>query len=130
MAHELDVLANETAEDENLATVISQIRRLIDGASLECGCRARVDELLLRFESLTARQREKRMLDQARRQRRRIAAIMELLHELDEIGYDDADRSVLVEARLLFEDIAEAAHQGARLLDVAAALPSSKAGVR
>ncbi|MBP1883837.1 hypothetical protein [Sinorhizobium mexicanum] len=129
MTREFDMLADETTHDENLVTVISQIRRLIDGASLECGCRTRVDELLLRFESLTARQREKRILDQARRQRRRIATIMELLHELDEIGYGDADRSVLVEARLLFEDIAEAALQGARLLNVAA-LPSSKAGVR
>ncbi|THK37878.1 hypothetical protein EHS39_12600 [Ensifer sp. MPMI2T] len=129
MVREIDVLADETTGDENLVTVISQIRRLIDGASLECGCRARVDDLLLRFESLTARQREKRMLDQARRQRRRIATIMELLHELDEIGYGDADRSVLVEARLLFEDIAEAALQGARLLNVAAS-PGSKAGVR
>ncbi|MDK1377643.1 MULTISPECIES: hypothetical protein [unclassified Sinorhizobium] len=129
MTREFDMLADETTHDENLVTVISQIRRLIDAASLECGCRTRVDELLLRFESLTARQREKRMLDQARRQRRRIATIMELLHELDEIGYGDADRSVLVEARLLFEDIAEAALQGARLLNVAA-LPSSKAAVR
>ncbi|MCA1406264.1 hypothetical protein I6F26_17730 [Ensifer sp. IC3342] len=130
MVREIDVLADETTGDENLVTVISQIRRLIDGAALECGCRARVDELLLRFESLTTRQREKRMLDQARRQRRRIATIMELLHELDEIGYGDADRSVLVEARLLFEDIAEAALQGARLLNVAATLPGSKAGMR
>ncbi|MBB4186470.1 hypothetical protein GGE07_003129 [Sinorhizobium terangae] len=129
MVREIDVLAGGSADDENLVAVIGQIRRLIDGAALECGCRARVDDLLLRFESLTARQREKRMLDQVRRRRRRIATIMELLHELDEIGYGDADRSVLVEARLLFEDIAEAALQGARLLNVAA-LPSSKAGVR
>ncbi|WFU50905.1 hypothetical protein [Sinorhizobium terangae] len=129
MVREIDVLAGGSADDENLVAVFGQIRRLIDGAALECGCRARVDDLLLRFESLTARQREKRMLDQVRRRRRRIATIMELLHELDEIGYGDADRSVLVEARLLFEDIAEAALQGARLLNVAA-LPSSKAGVR
>ncbi|MCY1379575.1 hypothetical protein D9M69_673080 [compost metagenome] len=41
---------------------------------------------------------------------------MELLRELDEIGYEEIDGSVLAEAHLLFEDIAEAARHGADIL--------------
>lgn len=131
MADELILSAKETTDDGNLADIIGSIRRLIDGATLDCACRTEIDQLLFQFETLAAGHHRRRRLDLARGQRRRIAAIMELLRELDEIGYEEADGSVLAEAQLLFEDIAEAARHGAdNLAGAMRGRPEIEAGAR
>lgn len=116
MADALILSVREPADDADPADIVAAIRRLIVGATLDCVCRAEIDQLLLQFERLTAGRHRRRRLDRARYQRRRIAAIAELLCELDEVDDEEVDGSLLAEAQLLFEDIAEAARTGAVIL--------------
>ncbi|OOG70813.1 hypothetical protein [Sinorhizobium sp. A49] len=116
MANELICAANGPTDDADPVDIVANIRRLIVGATLDCACRAEIERLLLQFERLTAGRDRQRRLDRARYQRRRIAAIAELLCELDEVDSAEADGSLLAEAQLLFQDIAEAARTGAVIL--------------
>lgn len=116
MADALTLSVHEPADDADPADIVAGIRRLIAGATLDCACRAEIDHLLLQFESLVAGRYLRRRLDRARYQRRRIAALADLLCELDEVDDEEVDASLLAEAQLLFEDIAEAARAGAVIL--------------
>lgn len=116
MADALTLPVREPTDDAGPADIVAGIRRLIAGATLDCACRAEIDQLLLQFERLAAGRYRRRRLDRARYQRRRIATIAELLCELDEVDDEEVDGSLLAEAQLLFEDIAEAARTGAVIL--------------
>jgi hypothetical protein len=80
---------------------------------LDCRCRGKVDAALERFEALETRRQLRGLILDARHQAERIAALLELVGELDTLTTDEADRSVFEEIALLFEDIKAAAARGA-----------------
>jgi hypothetical protein len=98
----------------HLSLAMRRIRTIVMNTALDCKCRDRVDSALLRFETLEQLREQKRLLDDARRQRRTIDAILELLREIEEFGSEDMDEGVLTEAALLFEGIAAAATAGSQ----------------
>lgn len=98
----------------HLSLAVRRIRTIIMNTALDCNCRDRVDSALQRFETLEQLRDKKRFLDDARQQRRTIEAILELLREIDELGFQDMDEGVLAEATLLFEDIATAPTAGSQ----------------
>ena len=108
--------ANGNSEHFGEAAIVARLAVLIDGLALDCECRSRLDELLARFgewEKVRARLQE---LSAARASRERIEAISLSLHELDELGANEPDRSVYAEMALLFDEIADMAILGARRL--------------
>jgi hypothetical protein len=98
------------------AAVVARLAVLIDGLALDCECRSRLDEVLIRFgrwEKVRARLQQ---LSAACVSRERIEAISLSLHELDELGANEPDRSVYAEMALLFDEIADIAAVGAHSL--------------
>ncbi len=98
------------AESANLIARISNVLTEID---LNCECRSQVRDAIARFETLEDTRQAHHALVQARNHRHRIGALMALLADLDEIGWNEADSSIYLELSDLFEDIATAAREGA-----------------
>lgn len=94
-------------------SLIGRISNVIADIDLSCGCRARLRDAIARFEDLERSRQAHRALAAARDQRHRIAALLALLADLDEIGWDELDTSIYLELADLFSDIAEAAEAGA-----------------
>jgi hypothetical protein len=92
---------------------VQRIRGLIGNVALDCDCRQRVNDALERFAVMEQHRIDRRHLLSSRQHRATIAALLELLAELDEIGWQETDRSVFAELALLFEDIARHALAGA-----------------
>ena len=101
---------------DQMPNAVERIRTVILNTAIDCDCRDRVENALKRFEALEDLRNQKRLVEDARHQRRTIAAILELLRELDELSFQDMDESVLSEAALLFDDITEAANIASRSL--------------
>ena len=112
----IDGSSRPQSPNGDVSHVVRRIRTVIMNTALDCDCRERVDGALQHFEALEKSRHHKRLLDQARSRKRRIAALLELLRDIDEIGSQGLDSSVLIEASLLFEDIAAAARAGSRAL--------------
>lgn len=93
---------------------IDRIRAVIRTVELDCECRDKLDLALDRFELLEQRRHLRTLIQDARRQAEQIAAMLDLLQELDEIRTDESDNSVFEELALLFDAIATAAATGAR----------------
>lgn len=98
------------AESANLIARISNVLTEID---LNCECRSRVRDAIARFETLEDNRQAHHALAQARNHRHRIGALLALLADLDEIGWNEADSSIYLELSDLFEDITTAAREGA-----------------
>jgi hypothetical protein len=98
----------------HLSNAVRRIRTVIMNTALDCDCRDRVENALRRFEALEHLRDQKRFLDDARQQRRTIETILDLLREIDELGFQDMDEGVLAEAALLFDDIVTAATAGSQ----------------
>ena len=96
--------------------VVSRFATVIRNAKLDCECRLRLDQTLVRFMALERRRVVRRNLSDARTQRDRIEAFLVFLTELDELESTEPDQSVYKEMSLLFDDIASAAEQGAELM--------------
>jgi len=97
----------------NPANLIARISNVLTEIDLNCECRSRVREAIARFETLEETRQAHSALARARNQRHRIGALMALLADLDEIGWDELDSSIYLELSDLFEDIATAAREGA-----------------
>jgi hypothetical protein len=95
------------------ASVIQRVRGIVEGLDLDCECRTKLDGALQRFETLEDRRQVRRLILDARHQAERIAALLDLARELDEITTDEPDLSVFEEIALLFEGMREAAALGA-----------------
>jgi hypothetical protein len=93
---------------------IQRIRAIIRTVELDCECRDKLDLALDHFELLELRRDLRALIQDARRQAEQIAAMLDLLRELDEIRSDESDNSVFEELALLFDAIAVAAETGAR----------------
>lgn len=96
--------------------LIERIRNIVESAALDCDCRNRVDEALERFVEMEQQRETRRHLLSSRQHRAAIAALVDLLAELEEIGWQEMDRTVFSELAHLFEDIAQHALSGAQQL--------------
>jgi hypothetical protein len=110
--HEVDVDPNEVKKF-NPPHLLARIRTVIGALELDCRCRGKVDAALERFETLETRRQLRGLILDARHQAERIAALLELVGELDTITTEEPDLSVFQEIALLFEDIRGAAARGA-----------------
>ena len=100
--------------------LVGRIRSIISTVALDCDCRQRVNEALVRFIEMEGQRKTRRHLLSSRHHRAAIAALVDLLVELETISWQETDRSVFAEFAHLFDDIAQHALSGAeelRLID-------------
>lgn len=98
--------------EESAGQLTQRIRNLISTVALDCDCRQRVNDALLRFVSQEQSRHDRRCLMEARQQRASIAALVELLGELEDVSWQEGDRSVFGELAHIFDDIARVATLG------------------
>lgn len=96
---------------ESAGQLTQRIRNLISTVALDCDCRQRVNDALQRFVSQEQSRHDRRCLMDARQQRASIAALVELLGELD-VTWHEGDRTVFAELAHIFDDIARLAALG------------------
>ena len=96
--------------------VASRIAIAISSTKLNCECRMRLNDALARFVADERRWAIRRTLSEARSRRDQIEALLVFLKELDDLRVSEPDESVYKEMAILFEDIANAAQQGAELM--------------
>lgn len=101
---------------ENAANLIARLRRTLLFSDLDCRCRDTLAAALDRFDALERRRLSRQGLSYARDHKDRIAAILTLLSELDQMTEGEQDRSVFEEMALLFLEIASSAQAGAAVL--------------
>ena len=103
----------DDASRPNPSHLLTRVRTVLGTLELDCRCRGRLDDALERFEALETRRQVRALILDARHQAERIAALLELVGELDTVTTDEADLSVFDEIALLFADIGSAAALGA-----------------
>ncbi|MGJ3263239.1 MAG: hypothetical protein ACFE0R_08380 [Salinarimonas sp.] len=99
---------------------LARVRAVIDSLGLGCECKARLESALDRFAALEEKRARREVLAIARGERERIALLLQLLAELDEIPMAEPDKSVYRELEFLFRDVATAAERGAQAVSRAA----------
>ncbi|MEO5323013.1 hypothetical protein PV773_06790 [Mesorhizobium sp. CC13] len=104
-------------------TVVRRLATVLQGVELDCDCRSRLDQALARFEALENRRSARQQLATARRQRERIEAVLHFLQDLDMLAPTEQDHGLYEEIALLFDDLAEAAAEGASAMRRLAASP-------
>jgi hypothetical protein len=93
--------------------VIARLTTVVKNARLDCECRSQLDEALDRFAAMERRRTMRGDLSNACDQRRRIESILLFLQDLDDLKATEQDHSVFKDIALLFDDIADAAKEGA-----------------
>lgn len=102
--------------NEDISRAIARMHGAVLSSAVDCECRDRVGEALRDLERLERERVERSLLAAAGEQRRRIAALLELLDDFDPEETDTLDDGTMAEAGLLFADIAAAAELGSYLL--------------
>lgn len=102
--------------DASASQLAQRIRNLIGTVALDCNCRQRVNDALQRFITQEQQRCDRNCLMDARQQRASIAALVDLLGELEEVSWQEGDRSVFAELTHIFDDIARAAALGSAAL--------------
>jgi hypothetical protein len=97
-------------------SVVRRIRHIIGSVDLDCRCRTAFEETLDRFTALEAMRQARERLHRARAARLSVAALLDLLAELDDIAPQETDRSVFEELAGIFEAIGDEAREGAGAL--------------
>lgn len=97
-------MAPHTADGAAL-DLVERMRAVIHGTKMDGQCRDMLSSAFDRFLALESRRLSKRLLHRVRGQRERIAAIVTLLSELDQVDETETDRSVFAEMALLFDEI-------------------------
>jgi hypothetical protein len=100
-----------SAQEPGCEAGLDQVRRIV--GELDCSCRGKLDEALDRFAALQTARSRRSTLGEARRAKQAIAAVLELLADLDEVTGAEADRSAYGELADLFDTIAAEAARGA-----------------
>jgi hypothetical protein len=113
--HSPPVLVDAT---ENADQLTQRIRNLIGTVALDCDCRQRVNDALQRFAGQERHRQDRRCLMDARQQRASIAALVDLLGDLEEVNWQEGDRSVFSELANIFDDIARMAAQGSAAMQM------------
>ncbi len=101
---------------DDTANLIERLRRVLLFSDLDCRCRDTLAAALDRFSTLEQRRLSRQSLAYARDHKDRIAAILTLLSELDQMTEGEQDRSVFEEMALLFVEISSSAQAGAAVL--------------
>jgi hypothetical protein len=96
--------------------LIARLQIVLTRADLDCSCRELLSGALDRFSDLEAQRLSRRSLLRARDHKDRIAAILALLSELNQLTENEKDRTVFVEMALLFDEIGQSAMAGAAAL--------------
>lgn len=96
--------------------IVRRLRATLTQVDLDCQCRQTLDNAFERFGALESRRLSKRFLTEARDQKDRIAALLDLLSELDQVTEAEADATVFEEMALLFEEIGLSAATGAAVV--------------
>lgn len=98
---------------ESAEPAIARLTRVLRDAELDCACRENLFRAIESLERPETRRRQRRALDAAFALRRDILGLLLFLDDLDRIVDPAFDASVCAEMARVFEDIAEAATQGA-----------------
>lgn len=97
-------------------SLTQRIGVIVESVALDCDCRQRVTGALERFASQEQDRRDRRYLLEARQHRAAIAALIDLLTELDDIDWRETDRTAFGELAHIFDDIAHQAGLGAAVM--------------
>lgn len=111
-------------EGEGIGGLTQRIERILEGAAVDCVCQERLHHALSRFSELEIGRVQRRVLSNARDQRLRIASILALMTELEDINVNETDTGVFTELACLFDDVANSAHLGAIAMRKLAAGPT------
>ncbi|MDR9804675.1 hypothetical protein [Rhizobium hidalgonense] len=101
--------------DKGTLSALRQIKAFAKSPDLDCGCSSVIGEVMV---NLVPRQRAvvaQELFSSAIRQRTKVATLLELLRELDQLG-SATDVGELEEAALIFDDMAQQARLGSQLL--------------
>lgn len=93
-----------------------RMRLVLNGANMDGHCLEMLRSAFDRFLELESRRLSRRLLTGVRDQKQRIAALLALLSDLDQITETETDHTVFVEMALLFEEIGRAASVAAASL--------------
>lgn len=110
-----NAMSEQTRTSETL-DLISRLKVVLTRADLDCRCRDLLGGALDRFSDLEEKRLSRRSLTTARDHKERIAAILTLLSELNQITENERDRTVFVEMALLFDEIGHSAQIAAAAL--------------
>jgi hypothetical protein len=110
------LVAGPAAGSPGDAEVASRLAVVIRNTKLDCECKLRLNDALSRFVAHERRRVIRRTLLEARARRDEIEAFLIFLKELDDLPVGEPDESVHKEMAILFEDIVNAARQGAELM--------------
>ena len=102
--------ANETLD------LLARLRGVLANVEIDCDCRELLNSAMDRFAALENRRIARSFLSRARDHKERIAAILALLAELNQISESESDTTVFEEMALLFEEISRSAEIGASAL--------------
>jgi hypothetical protein len=108
------------------SNLLTRVRAVVSTLDLDCRCRGKLDAALERFETLETRRQVRAQILDARHQAERIAALLELVGELDTVATDETDLGVFDEIALLFADIRSAAARGSADMARARRLASAR----
>ncbi len=101
---------------KEISRAVGRMRGVMLSGAADCECRDRLDEALRDLEGLERARITERLLSLADNQRRRIEALLVLLGDFNPNEPGALDEGMIVEAGLLFGDIAAAAELASNLL--------------
>ena len=104
---------DELASRQTSSDLSDRLRATLATLELDCRCRSKLDEALDHFKEFEHRRQVRALIFDARNQAERIAALLELVSEIDTVRVDEADLGVFDEIAFLFADIGRAAACGA-----------------
>lgn len=107
---------NRQPERENANALMTRLQAVLAHTDLDCECKEIVRQAIDRFASLEQRRVARHCMASARDHKERIATILALLQELNQITEIEPDRTVFTEMAMLFEDIAASAESAANSL--------------
>ena len=107
---------NPRPENESAGALMNRLQAVLAHTDLDCECKEIVRKAIDRFASLEQRRVARHCMATARDHKERIAAILALLQELNQITEIEPDRTVFTEMAMLFEDIAASAESAASSL--------------
>ena len=115
---------DEAFTQADSSAIARRIRNVLSGVAVDCACKGRIEAALDRFAEIESERMARRELGEARHQRQRIHALLQLLDDVDHVSTHEVDAGVFAELAHLFDDVAASAQAGAlamrRLCDVGA----------
>ncbi len=93
-----------------------RMRSVLNGANMDGHCLEMLRSAFDRFLDMETRRLSRRLLNGVRDQKQRIAALLSLLSDLDQITETETDHTVFVEMALLFDEISQTASAAAAAL--------------